>query len=106
FVWSGPGTGTILPGLGAQPEFSGASGINNKGQIVGGSIATNGFFTSAVLWENGKIFDLNTLIGPYNGWFLSAAYDINDEGEIVGFGTFAVNPTGPFLGHAFLLKPI
>jgi len=108
FLWD-PKAGTTapLPGLGNLPDFTYAEGINNRRQIVGSSIPRGGFFTSAVLWENRQVTDLNTLIGPYNGWFLSTADAINDKGEITGFGVFvdAANPFGPFLYHAYLLVP-
>ena len=110
FIWSRNVGLTPLSGFGppgpGQPEFTQAYGINNRGQIVGGSIPPYGFYTSAVIWENGQFKDLNTLIGPYNGWFLSAAYGISDQGEITGVGVFAVTNFGPFLVHGFLLKPI
>lgn len=63
---------------------SAALGMNNKGQVVGGSVDSNGN-GPAVLWENGVITDLNTLIchGP-SFLYLDYAGDINDRGEIVG----------------------
>lgn len=108
FVWSRSTGTTLLPGLGGSPEVTYAESINNRGQIVGSSIPQNGFFTSAVLWENGQVKDLNTLIGPWNGWFLSTADGINDRGQITGFGVYTdpAHTTGPFLLHAYLLDPL
>ena len=55
--------------------------INNTGQIVGW-----GHFC-AVLWDRGKICRLPLLPGDDH----SAATDINDRGQIVGYSR---NPTG------------
>ncbi len=73
--------------------------INNAGQAVGNvEIAGS---SRAFLWtaETGMI-DLNTLIPPGSGWVLLSALDINDRGEIVGYGSFGG------LGRAFVLTPM
>ncbi len=75
-----------------------ASDINNNGQIVG--YASSAF--RALLWENGTVTDLNTLISPNSGWILGAATAINNQGQIVGEGLL----DGQNLVHAFLLTPI
>lgn len=56
-----------------------ANAINNVGQVVGCSIAKDGF-QHPFLWENGKIKDLGNL---YNEG--GCAVDINDSGQIVGY---------------------
>jgi probable HAF family extracellular repeat protein len=53
-----------------------AFGLNDKGQVVGGS--------PAFLWENGVGMDLNTLVCPGTSLQLAWAADINERGEIVG----------------------
>jgi len=83
----------LLPG----DTFSEPEVINASGQIVGYSGNPTGI--SAVLWENGQIFDLNTLVAGA-GMTLSFASDINDRGEI---SAFAVLPDGD--QHAVLLVP-
>jgi probable HAF family extracellular repeat protein/T5SS/PEP-CTERM-associated repeat protein len=67
--------------------------INNDGLIVGESGG------HAVLWENGQMKDLNTLIPPNSGWVLQNARGINNKGQIVGKGTFNGQT------RAFLLIP-
>jgi probable HAF family extracellular repeat protein len=47
------------------------------------------------------MYDLNTLIDPSSGWRLMDAQDINDAGQIVGYGI-----NGNEQGHAFLLTPV
>jgi hypothetical protein len=54
----------------------------------------------AVLWENGEVLDLNTLVSSHTDLTLSEATFINDRGEISGFGTLANGET-----HAFVLIP-
>jgi len=67
--------------------------INNAGLVVGESGG------QAMLWENGQMKNLNTLIGAGSGWILQNARGINNRGQIVGKGTFNGQP------HAFMLKP-
>jgi probable HAF family extracellular repeat protein len=55
--------------------------INNSGQIVGVSGGR------ATLWNNGVATDLNSFLSASDlsaGWFLTQAYDINDNGWIIG----------------------
>lgn len=67
--------------------------INNDGLIVGESDG------QAILWEDGQMKNLNSLIDPTSGWTLQSARAINDKGQIVGKGSF----NGAT--RAFLLKP-
>jgi probable HAF family extracellular repeat protein len=66
--------------LGTLPGhiFSGALGINNRGQIVGYS--TDGRTSHAFLYENGTMIDLGTLPGDGS----SFANGINERGQVVG----------------------
>ena len=73
--------------------------MNGAGDVVGATgymVGSN----DAVLYSNGTLADLNTLIDPSSGWHLSSAAAINDNGWIVGDG---VNPSGQ--QEAFLLIP-
>ena len=46
------------------------------------------------------MLDLNTLIAPGSGWILTEARDINDRGQIVGYGQTTQGT------RAFLLTPV
>ncbi len=64
-----------------------AEAVNDRGHIVGWAqqqLQT----TRAVLWRHGRMTDLNTLIDPDSGWRLQNAVDINNRGQIIGFGEF------------------
>jgi probable HAF family extracellular repeat protein len=89
-------------GLTELPSSSGAApfAINDEGQIVGITIDPTGSTTSASLWEDGMLYDLNDLVPDDSGWVLQQAYDINDLGQIVGQGTY----DGQYA--AFLLTPV
>lgn len=78
-----------------------ALAINNFNQIVGAVIFPE--VSRAFIYEDGKgMRDLNDLIKPGSGWdHLSAAWDINDAGEIIGLGhrdgelrIFHMSPSG------------
>ena len=81
--------------------------INASGQVVGGGCcydddgASNpvGTDARALLWHDGILTDLNTLLPPDSGWVLVGATGINDSGQIVGSGYF----NGQLRG--FLLTP-
>jgi probable HAF family extracellular repeat protein len=79
-----------------------ALAVNNHGQIVGHAqcIASGGSL-AGFLWQDGTMYNLNHLIPPGSGWDLIKATDINDAGQIVGFG---LAPGGEYL-RAFLLVP-
>jgi probable HAF family extracellular repeat protein len=98
-LWRRVGEMTDLGTLGTD-QCSYATGINNRGQVVGGSISdcSDGF--RAFLWEQGTIFDLNALIPPGSSLYLTQTYTIDDRGEIAGEGDDAAGN-----GHAFLLIP-
>lgn len=94
---------TFLPVLpGYQNTGGTAWGINNSGLIVGASGDTYGEFWNATasLWVDGTAINLNTLLPSGSGWQLSQAYDINDQGWIVGRGFKAGDP----FAHYFRLR--
>ncbi len=61
-----------------------AFAINSLGQITGTVFFADG--QSGFLLEGGKFFDLNSLIPAGSGWQLQWAFDINNLGQIVGYG--------------------
>ena len=73
--------------------------INNVGQVVG-FVEDEPLEEVAFLWDKTYgLQDLNNLIDPHLGWKLAYAYDINENGWIVGTGWFNGNR------RAFLLTP-
>jgi probable HAF family extracellular repeat protein len=102
--------------LGALDSYGGISpfGINTQSQIVGWAYNTTTASWSNTdpptldqigppfLWEQGRLYELNTLIPRGSGWDLTdaQAMGINDRGEIVGNAIFQ--------GHqrAFVLRPV
>ncbi len=97
YVWQS-GIMTDLGTLGGT--FSSASGINNHGQIVGYAMLADGATTHGVVWENGAIYDLNSLVPANSGWQFNGltTFAINDNGQIVGQGSINGH------SHAFRLS--
>jgi probable HAF family extracellular repeat protein len=97
-----------LGSLAGSSGFSCAYGTNAAGQVVGESYwGTIPGLEHAFLWtpttangSTGTMIDLNTLMGS-STIVLEAATGINDQGQIVGYGTFTSNGSM----HAFLLTP-
>ena len=87
-----------------------AFGINDAGEIVGQSnLIPHITDARAFVYLDEAMYDLNSLISPpATGWTLRVAGDINNHGEIVGYGSF--DPDGPGgaapVERAFLLRPI
>jgi probable HAF family extracellular repeat protein len=99
------GSGTVdilgtLAGKSGNGYTSWANGINDQGQVVGNSTASDGG-EHAFLYENGTMYDLNNLIVPGNGAFVENAVGINYEGQIIANG---FDNNGAL--RAFLLTPV
>lgn len=94
----------LLPNL-QEYTISFANYINNNGAIVGWNNKAysrwNGISANsrAVLWQNDNVCDLNSLIPPSSGWTLNDAQGINNNGWIVGSGTYRGHC------HIYLLTP-
>jgi len=66
-----------------------ALAINGRGQAVGQSGRywfAGPSDTRALLWQEGRVHDLNDCIPAGSGWVLASARGINDRGWIVGAG--------------------
>lgn len=88
YTWS-PALGyTSLGTLGGANSY--ASGMNDRGQVVGNSSAASGY-SHAFLADNSGLHDLGTLGGQS-----SYAYGINNAGAVVGYATLGDG------NHAFL----
>jgi len=88
----------MLPGsLIRMGSGSLAIAVNGHGQVVGSSLNSTGE-SRAVIWENGKITDLNDLVPRTAGLVFTRASAINDRGQIVvEQQTTADGPTSSFL---------
>jgi len=84
-----------------------AYGLNERGQVVGGSGDCHSFLHAFVWQEGGPMLDLNTLIPPGSGLQLTNAVNINDRGEILAKSDpLGVTPVDDEdLGHLVLLVP-
>jgi probable HAF family extracellular repeat protein len=94
FLWDG-----VIHDLGTLPGDTGSSteSINNRGQVAG--VSYTDVSSSAFLWENGVMTDLNILTCP-GSIYLANALGINDQGEIIGD---TVTSSGDV--HAYLATP-
>jgi probable HAF family extracellular repeat protein len=85
----GDGGAVSLGGLPGATN-SQAYGLNNLGVVVGSAPAVDGS-TNAFLWTlNGGMANLNDLTGDTN-WQLTQARSVDDLGDVVGNGFYAVN---------------
>ena len=78
-----------------------ANGINNRGEIVGSDYFSfeNGRISAPVafLYRHNKMVSLGSL-----GGFQSAAFAINERGQITGRAATSADPYGQTSGHVFL----
>ena len=103
FLWN---SAKGMQDLGTLPgdNISAGLGMNNLGDIAGVSIAGPDPLAGvpkAVVWHNGVITDLNTVVPTDTPLFLLTAFMINDVGQVVGFG-IDVNKSEV---HGFLATP-
>ena len=109
FIYDGSQTldlGTISGDVNLQFFDSEANSINNSGVVVGSSDKLINPYQKK--WDKraficdrlNNIQDLNDLIDPATGWILREAQSINNNGQIVGWGS------KDYSRCAFLLTPI
>lgn len=93
--------GTVMSDLDTLPgdTDSDATDISPRGQAVG--LSCGAISCAAVLWQNGTITDLNTLIPADSDLYLVTAFQINARGQITG--TAIQKSTGET--HAYLATP-
>jgi probable HAF family extracellular repeat protein len=89
-------------GVAESPETV-ATAINDEGQIVGvtlvpyedvcfdpnqgGYVICTKYIQHAFSYQAGQMVDLNAVIPVGSGWELEWAFDINNHGQIVGYGS-------------------
>jgi probable HAF family extracellular repeat protein len=76
-----------------------ARAINDRRQVVGHHSSSAGG-SAAFLWEQDTMIDLNLLMPPGTPWELLGAHDINDAGQVLGFGR---TPPGASSSTGFVL---
>jgi probable HAF family extracellular repeat protein len=105
-VWlngaDGPVTEIHLP-LGAAVAF--ASGINDRGQVVGSSLDAHFNWSHSFIWQDNVLTNLDTVFPASANLFPIMANKINERGQISGM---AIVMSGPHKGdvHAFLATPV
>ena len=101
-LWGNAASGYAPTDLGvlAGDASSRAWALNNAGVVVGRSTGTGG--DRAFVWADGAtgMVDLNTVLVNGTGWVVNTAFDVNNNGWIVGWGTFNGET------HALLLTPV
>lgn len=81
----------LLPGSNTGDDSAMPAAMNNAGDIVGDVEVGNAVHRAAIYEFGrgaGQWVDLNTRIAPNSGWVLEFATDINDLGQIVGYGKY------------------
>ena len=106
FLWTqASGMQTLYPPQGDLLSFTAT--INDRGDVVGGSLDASFTVLSAVLWENGATVPVNLndlVVDNPSGLYLQLAEGINSRGEISGFASSPTNLAD--VPHAFLAIPV
>jgi probable HAF family extracellular repeat protein len=104
-VWLNGADGAVT-NLGTLPgDFAAfATGINERGQVVGNNFDSTFSWSHGFIWQDGVMTDLNTLIPEDSNLFIISASNVNERGQISGMATVQ---TGPHTGeiHSYLLTP-
>jgi probable HAF family extracellular repeat protein len=94
--------GTLLPG----DVASFATSINNRGQVVGSSFDSSSSWSHGLLWQNGRMYDLNTLFPASSNLYVISASNINESGQIAGMAVEMAGQNAGNVVHAFLATPV
>jgi probable HAF family extracellular repeat protein len=68
-------------------SFSIARDLNNRGEVVGGSLTEGDENFHGFLYRENRLHDLNEFLDPGTGWELLQALGINNHGEIIAVGS-------------------
>lgn len=98
FLYDSPGRMRDLGTLAGATDST-ALAINSLGQAVGHSGGL------AVLFQDGRVIDLNSFLPSDTGWILQTAVGINDVGQIVGAGTWEGQSRSYLLGLGGTVLP-
>ncbi len=98
--------GDMLINLGLLPGDLGgiASGINDKGQVVGSNFDSQGNWNHAFIWQNNVMTDLETLFPASSNLLPVMANKINERGQISGMAIVLSGPDKNNI-HAFIATP-
>jgi len=109
-LWQPDGTLTVLDQHSCKCILSGdlasfATGINNRGQVVGSTIDSDNNWSHGFIWQNNVMTDLNTLIPGDSNLLIISASNIDERGQISGMATVL---SGPHTGdiHAYLATSV
>jgi probable HAF family extracellular repeat protein len=87
FLYTPAGGTQLLPDLPGLTVLAEANDINDAGQIVGDAEDFNGD-QAAFVYQTGTMTNLNSLLPANSGWDLQTATGINNQGQVVGTGSF------------------
>jgi probable HAF family extracellular repeat protein len=82
-----------------------ATGINDFNQVVGTSFEASGAPHAVFLWQNGQLYDLNSLLQTDAPLQALETGDINDRGEITGLACVLVDGACGPVAHTFVAIP-
>jgi hypothetical protein len=88
FYWAYVIQNGVFQDLSAGYWASWANALNSKHQVVGAWSTAFSYDERALYWHGSQSFDLNNSLPPNSGWMLNEAVSINENGLIVGNGTF------------------